>query len=72
MNQLGSVDIFCMSEHPKRISSHEVTASQIHGTHMYHSRRQRVKAGLFGDPVLTLFFEKRCKNLPIVIILSPV
>ena len=31
----------------------------------------RLKAGLFGDPVLTLFFEKRCKNVPIVIIVSP-
>ena len=31
----------------------------------------RLKAGLFGDPVLTLFFEKRCKNVAIVIIVSP-
>ena len=31
----------------------------------------RLKAGLFGDPVLKLFFEKRCKNVPIVIIVSP-
>ena len=30
----------------------------------------RLKAGLFGDPVLTLFFEKRCKNVPIEIIVS--
>ena len=36
MNELESVDIFCMSEHPKRVSSHEVTASRIHDTYMYH------------------------------------
>ena len=33
MNELESADIFCMSEHPKRISSHEVTVSQIHDTY---------------------------------------
>ena len=36
MNELESVDIFCMSEHPKRIRSHEVTASQVYETHMSH------------------------------------
>ena len=30
MNELESVDIFCMSEHPKRIRSHEVTVSQVY------------------------------------------
>ena len=39
MNELESVDIFSMSEHPKRISSHEVTASQIHATYMEDNKR---------------------------------
>ena len=29
--------------------------------------KSQVKAGLFGDPVLTLFCEKHYKNVPIVI-----
>ena len=47
MNKLKSLDIFCMSEHPKRISSYEVTASQIHDTHI-----------VVGSKVIFYIFEK--------------
>ena len=33
-------------------------------SHLSHRKvKLRLKAGLFGDPVLTLFFEKRYKNI---------
>ena len=38
---------------------------------MLRKVKLRLKAGLFGDPVLTLFFENRYKNVPVVIIVSP-
>ena len=44
MNELESVDIFSMSEHPKRISSHDVTASQIHATYNSNPAAKGLKA----------------------------